>query len=113
MNPAKARAPFVMWFTGGSEPIDHAISDDDMATGISVGTGRFLALCGETVCVASMICPPGRRCSPCEAAVQRMEHDPPPPSPRVPTQSRDRGRHRDDLAGAPAGAAHRLFSWLR
>lgn len=113
MDRARARASFVMWFTGGSEPIDHAISDDNMATGISVGAGRYVALCGETVCVGSMICPPGRRCPSCEAAVLRIEHDPPPSSLPFPTQSRGRGRHRDDPAGSPAGAGYRLFGWLK
>ncbi len=102
-----------MWFTCGFEHIDHAIHDDDMATGISAGSGRYTALCGATVNVASMICPPGRRCSSCEAAVLRNERDSAPRDIPFPTQSGGRGRHRDDSAGSPIGAGARLFGWLR
>ena len=57
MGYARSRGPFLMWFTCGFEHIDHAIKDDDMAVGISAGAGRYTALCGATVNVASMICP--------------------------------------------------------
>lgn len=99
-----------MWFTCGFEHIDHAIHDDDMAIGISAGAGRYTALCGATVNVASMICPPGRRCSDCEAAVLRVDRNPPPRDPPFPTQAA-RGRHRED--SAIAGAGSRLLGWLR
>lgn len=112
MDYARGRAPFLMWFTCGFEHIDHAINDDDMAIGISAGAGRYTALCGATVNVASMICPPGRRCASCEAAVLRVERDSPPRDTAFPTQS-GRGRHRDDSASSQAGAGSRLFGWLR
>jgi hypothetical protein len=110
MGYARSRGPFLMWFTCGFENIDHAINDDDMAIGISAGAGRYTALCGATVDVASMICPPGRRCAACEAAVRRVERPPQPRNTTFPTQA-SRGRHRED--SAQASASSRLFGWLR
>jgi hypothetical protein len=107
MSYARSRGPFLMWFTCGFEHIDHAIKDDDMAIGISAGAGRYTALCGATVNVASMICPPGRRCSSCEAAVLRAERASPRRDIPFPTQPDGRGRHRDDSAAAQTG--YRLF----
>src|SRR5262245_40272940 len=75
MSYARSRGPFLLWFTCGFEHIDHAINDDDMAIGISAGAGRYRALCGATVNVASMISPPGRRCSSCEAVVLQSERN--------------------------------------
>lgn len=115
MNYAKTRAPFVTWFTCGFESIDHAISEDDIATGISAGSGRYVALCGATVCVASMVCPPGRRCSTCEAAVVLLiERDSPSRdtgflSQLFGRQLFGRGRHRDDSANSQTGGGYRLF----
>jgi hypothetical protein len=99
-----------MWFTCGFEHVDHAIKDDDMAIGISAGTGRYTALCGATVNVASMICPPGRRCPSCEAPVRRVERDAPAHVPAFPTQADGRGRHRGDSATSQTG--YRLFGRL-
>jgi hypothetical protein len=113
MGYARGRAAFVTWFTCGFEHIDHAISDDAMATGISVGAGQYKALCGATVCVASMICPPGRRCPSCEVAVLRVERDSPCPDTEFPTQSRGRGRHRDKSTNFHADAGYRLFGWRK
>ena len=101
-----------MWFTCGFENIDHAINDEDMAIGISAGAGRYTALCGATVNVASMICPPGRRCAACEAAVLRVERDAPPRDTAFPIQA-GRGRHRGDSASSQPGMSFRLFGWLR
>lgn len=107
MSYARSRGPFLMWFTCGFEHIDHAIKDDDMAIGISAGAGRYTALCGATVNVASMICPPGRRCPSCEAAVLRVERDSSPGVTAFPTQADGRGRHRDYSASSQTGL--RLF----
>lgn len=107
MGHARSRGPFLLWFTCGFEHIDHAINDDDMAIGISAGAGQYTALCGATVNVASMICPPGRRCAPCEAAVLRLKRDSLPRNTTFPTQA-GRGRHR----GGSASAGSRLFRWL-
>lgn len=109
MNYARSRAPFVTWFTCGFENIDHAISDDDMATGISVGAGRYAALCGATVRVSSMMCPPGRRCPSCEAAVLSVERDSPSRDTGFLTRLLGRGRRRDDSTRAPSLPEQRLF----
>lgn len=107
MGYARSRTPFLLWFTCGFEHIDHAIKDDDMAIGISAGAGRYRALCGATVNVASMICPPGRRCSSCEAAVLQAERDSALRDTAFPTQAGSRGQHRD--ASANSQASYRLF----
>lgn len=109
MNYARSRTPFVTWFTCGFEHIDHAISDEDMAIGLSVGAGQYAALCGRTVCVASLVCPPGRRCYSCEDAVLSVEHEPPPPDKGFLARLRGWGRHRDDSTASQAGAGYRLF----
>jgi hypothetical protein len=112
MGYTRSRGPFLMWFTCGCENIDHAINDDDMAMGISAGAGRYTALCGAIVNVASMICPPGRRCPACEAAVLRVERDASPRDTAFPIQA-GRGRHRNGSASSQAGVGSRLFGWLR
>lgn len=99
-----------MWFTCGFEHIDHAIKDDDMAIGISARAGRYTALCGATVNVASLICPPGRRCPSCEDAALQVARDTPARLPAFPTQADSRGRQRADSASSQTG--YRLFSRL-
>lgn len=114
MNHARTRAPFVTWFTCSFENIDHAISEDDVTTGISLGTGQYAALCGATVCAAPMICPPGRRCALCEAAVLRMERESSVRGTGFFSQLRSRGRHRDDSTNSQPGVWYRLFGrWKR
>jgi hypothetical protein len=111
MDYARTRAPFVTWFTCGLQNMDHAISEDDVATGISLGSGQYSAICGATVSVASMVCPPGRRCPSCVAAVLLIfERD----SPSQDTggflgQLFGRGRHRDSSANSQPSAWYRLF----
>jgi hypothetical protein len=106
MNYAKTRAPFVTWFTCGLESIDHAISEDDIAAGIAAGAGRYAALCGATVCVASMTCPPGRRCPSCEDAVWGVERNSSSGDisflSGILSQLRGHGRHRESSTNFPA-----------
>lgn len=109
MDSARARTPFVTWFTCGSENIDHAISEDDVITGMSGGSGRYAALCGTTVCVASMVSPPGRRCASCQAALLIAERDSPSRRTGFLSKLLGRGRHRDDSAHFQPGAGYRLF----
>lgn len=111
MGYARSRGPFLMWFTCGFEHIDHAIKDDDMAVGISAGAGRYTALCGATVNVASMICPPGRRCPSCEDAVLEVARDAPARITAFPTQADGRRRHRDHSASS-FQTGYRLLSRL-
>ena len=108
MDYASSRAPFVMWFTGGSDHTDHAITDANMAAGISIGTGRYAALCGAMVFVSSMICPPGRRCASCEDAVLRAEGDSPTADTGLLVRMRARGKRRGSLENTQA-VAERWF----
>jgi hypothetical protein len=114
MSAARSRrGPFLLWFTCGFEHIDHAIKDDDMAMGISAGTGQYMALCGATVNAASMVCPPGRRCSSCEAAVLLIERESAMRDIESSAQPSGRGRHRVSSTRSLAGAGHWLFGWLK
>lgn len=108
MDSARTRSLFVTWFTCGSENIDHAIREDDVVTGMAGGSGQYAALCGATVCVASMVSPPGRRCASCQAAVLLAERDSPSRTGFL-GKLLGRGRHRDDSTHSPAGAGYRLF----
>lgn len=47
---------------------DHLVGDEQMVAG---RTGRYEALCGHRVHPAAMVCPPGRSCARCAAAVAR------------------------------------------
>lgn len=95
MHEARTRAKLVAWFTCEFDHTDHAVSDDNMAIGFSVGAGRYAALCGATVCVSPLVCPPGRRCPSCEAIVQRIDRESLPRKTGILTRLRGRGRHRD------------------
>jgi hypothetical protein len=107
------REPFLMWFTCGLKQIDHAIKDDDMAMGISAGTGQYMALCGAIVDAASMICPPGRRCSSCEEAVLLIERNSSARNIDLSPQPSATGRHRVKSANSATGAGHRLLGWFK
>ncbi len=99
MNEARTRAKFMTWFTCEFDRTDHAISDDNMAIGFSVGAGRYAALCGTTVCVSSLMSPPGRRCPSCEAIVQRLGDESLPYKAGVLAHYLGRRRHRDGTTG--------------
>lgn len=75
MNEPRTRAKLVTWFTCEFDRTDHAISDDNIAVGFSAGAGRYAALCGTTVCVTSLLCPPGRRCLSCADIVQGLDRE--------------------------------------
>jgi DNA-directed RNA polymerase subunit RPC12/RpoP len=109
MDSARARASFVTWFTCGSENVDHAIGEEAVVTGMSEGSGLYAALCGATVCVASMVSPPGRRCASCQARLLLAERDSPSRRTGFLSKLLGRGRHRDDSAHAQAGVGYRLF----
>lgn len=111
MDSTRSRPPFMTWFTCGIDQRDHAISEEDMTNGISCGDGRYLALCGTTVSVSSLMCPPGRRCLPCETVVQSVAEDyAPPRNTGFLTRLLGRGQRRDD---SQTIARHRLFGQRR
>jgi hypothetical protein len=95
MHESTTRAKFMTWFTCESDRTDHAISDDNMAIGFSTGAGRYAAVCGTTVCVSSLMSPPGRRCPSCEAIAQRLGRESMPRKAGVLARYLGRGRHRD------------------
>ena len=95
MYEPRRRSTLVTWFTCEFDGAEHAISDENMAIGFSMGAGRYRALCGTTVCVSSLACPPGSRCPSCEAIVQRIGHESLPRKVGVLTRLRGRGRYRD------------------
>jgi hypothetical protein len=99
MHEPTTRAKFMTWFTCAFDRTDHAISDDNMAIGFSVGAGRYAALCGTTVCVSSLMSPPGRRCPSCETIVQRLGREPLPSKAGVLARYFGRRRHRDGTTG--------------
>lgn len=99
MYEPRTRAKLMTWFTCEFDRADHAISDDNMAIGFSVGAGRYAALCGTTVCVSSLMSPPGRRCPSCEAIVQRLGRESLPSKAGVVARYLGRRRHRDGTTG--------------
>lgn len=99
MHETRNRAKLMTWFTCEFDRTDHAISDDNMAIGFSVGAGRYAALCGTTVCVSSLMSPPGRRCLSCESIVQRLGREPLPRKAGVLTRYLGRRQHRDGTPG--------------
>lgn len=110
MDSARTRSLFVTWFTCGSENIDHAISEDDVITGMADGSGQYAALCGATVCVASMVSPPGPRCASCQAALLLAERNSPSRAGFF-GKLLGRGRHRDDSTHSQPSTGYRLFRW--
>ncbi len=108
MHEPKIRAPVVTWVTCGLDRSDHAISDDDMALGLVMGAGRYAALCGNTVCAASLMSPPGRRCRSCQVIVQRIDRESLPRKTGVLSGLRGRGRPRND-ATDPDAVTPRVF----
>lgn len=67
--------------------MDHAVTDQNMATGICAGDGRYTGLCGSVVISDALIAPPGRLCPRCD---QQMH----PTSRQHRGGSRRRGCHR-------------------
>lgn len=46
---------FTVWITGVSDGRDHAVTDEEMSAGMARDAGRYQALCGEHVLVASLL----------------------------------------------------------
>jgi hypothetical protein len=120
---------YVAWVLCVADHRDHAVTDEEFATGVRRQRGRFEAVCGHTVTPGSMLMPPGSPCRRCAAylralatlrdAEQRMNphrHRKPtfwsrlrgtPEPPAIP-QPREHSHavspERDSRATAPAGA---------
>ena len=61
-----------IWNTCSTDGLDHAVTDEQMATEIAERAGQYPAVCGHTVLAASMTCPPGPRCPSCLAFLHTL-----------------------------------------
>jgi hypothetical protein len=50
--------------------IDHAVTDEDMSTGMAAGQGVFRAICGVLVTPDALTAPPRRVCPGCWAVMR-------------------------------------------
>jgi hypothetical protein len=50
--------------------LDHAVTDEEMATGMGKRAGRYAAACGHELLATLMSSPPGARCQRCVAYVR-------------------------------------------
>jgi hypothetical protein len=76
-----AHAVHWIWMTCCQDRLEHAVTDDEMATVIRSGTGIYPAICGHEVIPLALTSPPGHRCARC---VQRQHPEPA----RIPAQRR-------------------------
>src|SRR5436305_6456803 len=60
---------FTTWVTG-VDGVDHAVTDEMMASGVRASTGRFHAVCGGNVVSALLETPPGAPCRICRAVLR-------------------------------------------
>ncbi|MGW5715108.1 hypothetical protein ACWEVP_02990 [Amycolatopsis sp. NPDC003865] len=67
---------YVTWHRSVADNLDHAVTDEDLAEGITRQTGRYHSLCGCEVLFDSCLVPPGRRCGTCNVLV-RLRSTPP------------------------------------
>ncbi|MEV4143648.1 hypothetical protein AB0J40_08255 [Amycolatopsis sp. NPDC049691] len=67
---------YVTWHRSVADNLDHAVTDEDLADGIALQTGRYDSLCDREVLLDSCLVPPGRRCGVCNALV-RLRSTPP------------------------------------
>jgi hypothetical protein len=119
---------YVAWVLCVADHRDHAVTDEEFASGVRRQRGRFEAVCGHHVTPGSMLMPPGSPCCRCNAylrarALRDAEQQISPHRHRKPTLwSRLRGNsvppaipqprerdcaaspERDGWASAPAGA---------
>lgn len=56
--------------------LDHLVSDEAAAAGITAGQGTCMALCGHTVHIAPLVCSAGRPCPHCALHMGLLHHRP-------------------------------------
>ena len=61
---------FTTWHTSSVDGLDHAVTDEEMATGLGKHAGRYAAVCGHELLATLMSSPPGARCPRCVAYVR-------------------------------------------
>lgn len=64
-TPAPPRRRLV-WLISATDGHDHAVTLEEMETGITAGQGTYRAACGHPVLVCAMATPPGPRCRSCD-----------------------------------------------
>jgi hypothetical protein len=85
-----AARPELMDMTSAADGHTHAITADEFERSVLTGLGRYRAVCGADVVVASMVARPGPRCSRC--AEHRRESECAAVSPGLVTRLARRAR---------------------
>jgi hypothetical protein len=62
------------WVTSALDSLEHAVSDDEVARGLTAGTGEYRAVCGRVLLTQFAIIPPGRRCTSCTGRMRQAHH---------------------------------------
>ncbi len=70
MPSAPTRPARPMWVVSVVDDAEHAVTRDDMASGIASGSGTYRAICRATVIPPSMTEPPRGRCPYCRAVLR-------------------------------------------
>lgn len=68
---------WMVWVTCAVDGIDHAVTDENMSTGVNAGRGHYTAVCGDSVVPAALTAPPGQACSRCAAVLRHPTCNPP------------------------------------
>jgi hypothetical protein len=64
---------YVTWYRCVTDELDHAVTDQAFAHGVTLHEGRYGALCGHEVFIDSCLVPPGRSCVACFALVRLLQ----------------------------------------
>lgn len=66
-RPGKVAGLFLSWYRCMSDEHDHAVTDEQFLAGMQAQRGRYRAVCGHIVEVASVMSVPGVPCRRCHA----------------------------------------------
>ena len=66
-RPGKVAGLYLGWYRSMTDGRDHAVTDEQFLAGMQAGHGRYDAVCGHVVDVASLLVPPGTPCARCHA----------------------------------------------
>lgn len=64
-SPARCDVRLLTWIRCGTDDLDHAVIQEELAHGVFTHAGRFSAVCGHMVIPGSMLQPPGAPCPQC------------------------------------------------
>ena len=82
----QGRRLYVAWYHCVADNLGHAVTDEAFADGVARGNGRYRALCGHEIFIASCLVPLGRPCVACTELICRHNR------PAVAAQSTPRHR---------------------